>query len=180
MDDVIELYLPTGTITDGFVSKSNKDKLRIIELGTIMYDNGIYTQQCWGDKEWQNKINQLEESYKSQLFSLESTNETVLKESQTSIHKQYSSKIETLQQTIESLEQRNAGLLSQFQTMHDSIESKFNERLKERLTESTNLHNSRCEDLQKRLDACRDDYEVLLGRNNNSTNKSMSCCVVWL
>ena len=27
MDDVIELYLPTGTITDGFVSKSNKDVL---------------------------------------------------------------------------------------------------------------------------------------------------------
>jgi len=171
MDDVIELYLPTGTITDGFAAKSNKDKLRIIELGTIMYDNGIYTQQCWGDKEWQTKITQLEDSYKSQLFSLETTNETILKDTQTSIHKQYTSKIDTLQQTIESLELRNTGLLSQFQTMHDSIESKFNERLKERISESNAFHNSRCDDLQKRLDACREDYEILLGRNNNSTNK---------
>ena len=171
MDDVIELYLPTGAITDVFSAKCNKDKLRIIELGTIMYDNGIYTQQCWGDKEWQSKMNILEESYKSQIFSLETNNISVLKESQTSIHKQYTSRIDTLQQTIESLEQRNTGLLSQFQTLHDSIENKFNDRLKERLAENTTSHNSRCEDLQKRLDIYRDDYEVLLGRNNNSTNK---------
>lgn len=47
MDDVFELYLPCDKITNDFATKPNKDKLRIIELGTIMYDNAIYTQQCW-------------------------------------------------------------------------------------------------------------------------------------
>lgn len=171
MDEVIELYLPTGPIADNFSSKSNKEKLRIIELGTIMYDSGSYTQQCWGDTEWQSKINILEESYKATICSLDIDKKNIEKETITSTEKQYTSRIINLQQTIESLELRNSGLLSQFQTLHDSIENKFNERLKERLGENNTSHNSRCDDLQKRLDTCRDDYEVLLGRNNNSTNK---------
>jgi len=171
MDDVFELYLPCDKITNDFATKPNKDKLRIIELGTIMYDNAIYTQQCWGDKEWQSKLAQLEASHKSIIFSLETNNNNKINDIETSTHKQYTSRIETLQQTITSLELRNTGLLSQFQTLHDSLENKFNERLKERLSENTVTHNSRTNDLQARLDSSISEYEVLLGRNNNSANK---------
>jgi hypothetical protein len=170
-DEVFEIYLPQNKITEEFSSKSNAEKTRIIELGLSLYRKGNDIMQYWNNDEWKQQISNLEDRLQSETEQLTQEKREIGDKVRKQTEDKYNSRIETLDSYIKDLEKRNKEMMEQMQTIHETVDSKYEKRSKERIDDINRRADERVNELQKSLDASRESYEALLCRTNNSTFK---------
>ena len=169
--EMIELYLPCTDVVKDFNSKKNDEKLKIIELGIALFNSGKDIIQYWNNDEWESKIKSLESTLKTKETEYMSERQTIINKIRKEEEEKYTSKIENLTSYIEDLEKRQKESVQQLQTIHHSIDEKYEQRTIERIKSEQDRYESRITDMQQKLDSSREQYENLLGRTNNSTFK---------
>lgn len=170
-EEVFEIYLPQNKITEEFSSKSNVEKTRIIELGLSLYRKGNDIMQYWNNDEWKQQISNLEDRLQRETEQLTQEKREIGDKVRKQTEEKYDARIETLDSYIKDLEKRNKDMMEQMQTIHETVDSKYEKRTKERIDDINRRSDERVSELQKSLDASRESYEALLCRTNNSTFK---------
>ena len=64
--EVVEVYIPNDESIDDFFSLKNSDKLKVIQLGMEFFKQGNTKIQYWNNKDWEDKINDLERKHKGE------------------------------------------------------------------------------------------------------------------
>tara|TARA_Y100000590_G_C15697643_1_gene1005734 strand:+ start:999 stop:2123 length:1125 start_codon:yes stop_codon:yes gene_type:complete len=169
--ELIELYLPESKITSEFAGKKTSDKVKIIELGLSLFKSGTDIMQFWNNNEWQEKISSLEKCLNTEKEKNVAERIELKKTIQIQTENNYNLKIENLNKYISELEERNKGTMAQMQDMYNTIDSKFESRLSDKLKQEQDKYEERIKDIQTKLDSSREQFEGLLCRTNNSTFK---------
>ena len=76
-EEVIECYLPSNPSIEAFFSFSNPEKIKIIQLGLSLYNQGMDTIKFWNNSDWEKKIqclkdekSELNEFFEKQILKL--------------------------------------------------------------------------------------------------------------
>lgn len=170
-EPVFEVYLPINKINEEFLSKSNIDKNRIIELGLSLYKKSNDIMQYWNNDEWKQQISNLEERLERETLQLTEEKNIIGDKVRKLTEEKYNSRIDTLDTYIKDLECRNLLMMEQMQTIHESVDAKYEKRSNDRIQDINRRSDDRVGELQKTLDSSRESYENLLCRTNNSTFK---------
>ena len=170
-EPVFEVYLPINKINEEFLSKSNIDKNRIIELGLSLYKKSNDIMQYWNNDEWKQQISNLEERLERETLQLTEEKNIIGDKVRKLTEEKYNSRIDTLDTYIKDLECRNLLMMEQMQTIHESVDAKYEKRSNDRIQDINRRSDDRVGELQKALDSSRESYENLLCRTNNSTFK---------
>ena len=170
-ENMIEIYLPNTDIVSEFNSKKNTEKLKIIELGLSLFNKGSEVIQYWNNNDWESKISTLEDKLAKEKQQSKAEKAEMVMSIKKQQEDKYISKIDNLNNYISELEERNKATMSEMQSIYTSLDDKFQERIANRVKEDHEKSEARISDLQSKLDQSREQYEVLLGRTNNSTFK---------
>lgn len=190
----LELYLDPTEKNKIFKSLNDSDKNLVVELGLQLMQKGMKNIQLWKNKEWQQKLIQLEENKNDIIKNLNQSMEKLV-EKQTEKNIEHKSEIETIKQDlkekykliystqINELTNKNSIYNEQITTeknkvweLKDSFHKTLNEKLdfvrseKDQLRE---LYQNKMEDLRKvyesQLEKEREKYLTIQKRKENST-----------
>lgn len=54
-EEVVECYLPSNQSIESFFNYSNSEKIKIIQLGLSLYNQGLDTMKFWNNSDWEKK-----------------------------------------------------------------------------------------------------------------------------
>jgi len=177
-NELIEVYLENDKTTEKFFSLSLNEKKRVIQLGLKFIEDGNKHIQLWNDKEWQQKLSNIENEYSEKISKLELTikkNEERFIEERIESNKHQEQiitdaiKTEKQKYHIETqeLQKTNSSLLKQLHELHNDLEEKYNARHKEQQYR----YEDKINEVRKEMNIMREDYETKLARQQNSTLK---------
>lgn len=176
--EMIEVYIPDDPAIERFHSLSNSNKTKVIQLGLAFLDKGRDCTQGWDNAEWQARLDRVHEEYAAKRTIMESKVEEMqrafeeYRNEQTQARSDLAadvasrerartqSDIARLESANSALEEKSMSLMSQLQTIHDTLEEKY-----------TGRHQAALSKQEERYDALRQSYENLLTRTTNSTQK---------
>ena len=111
--EVVEVYIPNDESIDDFFSLKNSDKLKVIQLGMEFFKQGNTKIQYWNNKDWEDKINDLERKHKGEYDN----NNTI---------------IDSLNSQINTLKK---DFITQKRNLQEAIENDFDTRYKKQLVD---------------------------------------------
>ena len=111
--EVVEVYIPNDESIDDFFSLKNSDKLKVIQLGMEFFKQGNTKIQYWNNKDWEDKINDLERKHKG------------LSDNDSNIIDSLNSQINTLKKDF----------ITQKRNLQEAIENDFDTRYKKQLVD---------------------------------------------
>lgn len=111
--EVVEVYIPNDESIDDFFSLKNSDKLKVIQLGMEFFKQGNTKIQYWNNKDWEDKINDIERKHKGL-----SDNNNII--------------IDSLNSQINTLKK---DFITQKRNLQESIENDFDTRYKKQLAD---------------------------------------------
>lgn len=183
--EVVECYLPNDDSIDGFFSYSNKEKVKIIELGLSLYKNGLDTIKFWDNSDWETKIQTITSKSEEQIKSKESEieklkNQLIVKDTdfkrqkddlirniQTDYENQYKLQITSLRTNITDLTSQLGDWSDKYNNLYQTLDDKHQERLKEHYDRSDETIKRLRDELNKQ----KERYEQQLIISQNSTLK---------
>ena len=74
-DEYTEIMLPKNKITTSFISYSEEDKLKIIELGISVIHSANKKLNAFNNRDWAEKLSNLETEKETIITNLRTTNE---------------------------------------------------------------------------------------------------------
>lgn len=184
-EEVVECYLPSNQSIESFFNYSNSEKIKIIQLGLSLYNQGMDTMKFWNNSDWEKKIQTLKEektnsvnNLQKQIEKLNDQIEINLKDYnfekkklcesvQNDYDSRYKNQIISLRNTIDQLTNQITISSDKYNNLYQSLDDKFQGRLKE-LTERHDLliHSLRDELKEEKL-----KFEQQLIISQNSTLK---------
>ncbi len=184
-EEVVECYLPSNQSIESFFNYSNSEKIKIIQLGLSLYNQGLDTMKFWNNSDWEKKIQTLKEektnsvnNLQKQIEKLNDQIEINLKDYnfekkklcesvQNDYDSRYKNQIISLRNTIDQLTNQITISSDKYNNLYQSLDDKFQGRLKE-LTERHDLliHSLRDELKEEKL-----KFEQQLIISQNSTLK---------
>ena len=111
--EVVGVYIPNDESIDDFFSLKNSDKLKVIQLGMEFFKQGNTKIQYWNNKDWEDKINDIERKHKGL-----SDNNNII--------------IDSLNSQINTLKK---DFITQKRNLQESIENDFDTRYKKQLAD---------------------------------------------
>lgn len=181
-EELIETYIPDDITIKDFFSLNNKDKVKVIQLGLLFIKEGTNNIQYWNNSEWEEKIQDIENSYKKKLevsenqlkdyIKLTDKNQSSLIDNIKKTEKEiYKSQIEELHDRNEILTKKFTDLLSEMQYLQTNLDNKWETRLDSTRT----FYEKKLTDMQELLYKTQKDCEIKINnniiRNQNSTIK---------
>jgi len=171
-----EMSLPFHEGIHSFYNFPEDTQLKIIQLGLLLYEQGILQTQTWNNERWQIQIDELltkhqtQMSYVNEALEQEKRNFERYKQTsesqQTMYIEQAIRREREIQKTqIQQLTQTNSDLLSRMNRLQSEIEEKYLSRL----MESSKAHQEILLQQRDREDTLRQDYETRLSRQQNSS-----------
>lgn len=171
-----ELSLPFHQGIHSFYDFPEETKIKIIQLGLLLYEQGILQTQTWNNERWQTQIDELLAKHQTQLSCV---NEALEEEKRKFEHyKQTNEKQQTIyieeairrereiQKTqVQQLTQTNTDLLSRMNRLQSEIEDKYLSRF----MESSKAHQEILIQQRDREETMRLEYEMRLSRQQNSS-----------
>ena len=184
-EEVVECYLPSNQSIESFFNYSNSEKIKIIQLGLSLYNQGLDTMKFWNNSDWEKKIQTLKEektnsvnNLQKQIEKLNDQIEINLKDYnfekkklcesvQNDYDSRYKNQIISLRNTIDQLTNQITISSDKYNNLYQSLDDKFQGRLKE-LTEKHDIliHSLRDELKEEKL-----KFEQQLIISQNSTLK---------
>ena len=184
-EEVVECYLPSNQSIESFFNYSNSEKIKIIQLGLSLYNQGLDTMKFWNNSDWEKKIQTLKEektnsvnNLQKQIEKLNDQIEINLKDYnfekkklcesvQNDYDSRYKNQIISLRNTIDQLTNQITISSDKYNNLYQSLDDKFQGRLKE-LTERHDIliHSLRDELKEEKL-----KFEQQLIISQNSTLK---------
>lgn len=184
-EEVVECYLPSNQSIESFFNYSNSEKIKIIQLGLSLYNQGMDTMKFWNNSDWEKKIQTLKEektnivnNLQKQIEKLNDQIEINLKDYnfekkklcesvQNDYDSRYKNQIISLRNTIDQLTNQITISSDKYNNLYQSLDDKFQGRLKE-LTEKHDIliHSLRDELKEEKL-----KFEQQLIISQNSTLK---------
>jgi len=184
-NEVVEVYVPNDDSIDEFFSLNNKDKLKVIQLGLEFYKHGNNKIQYWNNKDWEDKINNLERKHSQEIhthverFNSLNNNIDTLKVDFVTQKQNLQLAIESDYKTRYSKEIQDLRLqLNQLRSQRDSWNEKYNGLYKEldekqqtRLLDERKRTDEIIKSLRSDLDREKERYLQQLTISQNSTLK---------
>tara|TARA_Y100000992_G_scaffold95012_1_gene61160 strand:- start:1596 stop:2723 length:1128 start_codon:yes stop_codon:yes gene_type:complete len=184
-EEVIECYLPSNPSIEAFFSFSNPEKIKIIQLGLSLYNQGMDTIKFWNNSDWEKKIqclkdekSELNEFFEKQILKLnhqikcnlsdfKREKESLSEKIQDDYESRYKNQISSLRETINELTHQLSCSSDKYNNLYQTLDDKFQNRLKEQNDRSDSLILSLREEIkQEKL-----KYEQQLIISQNSTLK---------
>ena len=184
-EEVVECYLPSNQSIESFFNYSNSEKIKIIQLGLSLYNQGLDTMKFWNNSDWEKKIQTLKEektnsvnNLQKQIEKLNDQIEINLKDYnfekkklcesvQNDYDSRYKNQIISLRNTIDQLTNQITISSDKYNNLYQSLDDKFQGRLKE-LTER---HDKLIHSLRDELKEEKLKFEQQLIISQNSTLK---------
>jgi len=176
--EMIEVYIPDDPAIERFHSLSNANKTKVIRLGLAFLDEGRDCTQGWDNAEWQARLDKAQERHTAERLLMESKVDEIQRSFELYRNEQTQARsalaadiasreraraqsdISRLESTNNALEEKTLALMSQLQTIHNTLEERYTTRYQTALSKQ-----------EERYDALRQSYEALLTRTTNSTQK---------
>ena len=175
---VIETFIPNDDSIASFHGLPLTQKLRVIRLGLAFLTEGDEQIQTWNNKEWNDKlqrltstytkqetvlkekINDIEQRFVNYRLSQQEAQQILIEDVKAAERVRYETDINRLISTNNDLEKRITDLINQLHQAHDTLESKYTERMRQ----DAIRYEERLEELRKKNDS-------LVTRTTNSTLK---------
>ncbi len=182
---VIECYLPNSNIIENFLTYNNSEKEKIIELGLSLYKQGLDTIKYWDNKDWEDRIKkltidkELHETQKNQEISTLKENiqknyheskkekEDLVFSIKNDYEIRYSSEINRQRNYIDELTSQISEWGRKYNELYQTLDDKFQIRLKEQNERSDELIKSLRDEISKE----KERFEQQMVFSQNSTLK---------
>lgn len=183
--EVVEVYIPNDESIDDFFSLKNSDKLKVIQLGMEFFKQGNTKIQYWNNKDWEDKINDIERKHKglsdnnniiidslnSQINTLKKDFITQKRNLQESIENdfdtRYKKQLADLKLQQQELREQRDKWNEKYNSLYKELDDKFQSRLLDERTRNESMVKSLHVDLDKE----RQRYLQQLTISQNSTLK---------
>jgi hypothetical protein len=186
-DENITFTLPANKTVLSFLQLKMIDKIKSMDMGMIMLQQGNHKLQCWNNEEWNSKLDRENEKHKGeinkykkelekckqQLNDINDKYKSELTESKSQIVKQIQSEHEY---TINRLRSEGERMSKEITTLQEQKNSAFQMAFKdydEKLTKKEEIWESKLiklrEDYETKLSEEQKERQKLLLRGQNST-----------
>ena len=170
MEEMTEVYLPKCEKLLPFFSLTDKEKMKVIELGLTFLHNGNKKTQFWNNKEWERKIVETETRLESEKKILE---EQIHKEKQNSVFlvEQFREQKQMLAKEVkENVEIKCNEEIKQLKNLNETLSDKVNSQN----IEYRDLHMSLSEKYEKKQQEIEEKYENRIDRIREINQKKES------
>ena len=173
MDEVVETYLPSNDKISKFFLLPDSKKVKVVELGLSLYENGLNKVQYMNNEEWQTKMEEKEQIHmkeKKQFeqnlrdseerfnFFIKKNNEekdNLISEVKRNETLKFNEEISQTKQINSQLTTRLSNLTTEFHNVHVLLDNKWTDRLQEK----QDFYENKLQNMQKRIDETSVDYE---------------------
>lgn len=195
-DEYTEIILPKNKITNSFITYSEEDKLKIIELGISVMNSANKKLNAFNNRDWAEKLSSLEIEKETIITNLRQTNEELEERYRETIniHKRdikrlrekirdeangmFQNEIERLKQQKEVLNQKlesfNTQLLEQQRENFQSSNKRISELRKEYESKSTKMQEEFTKALERQTQMVSNLQDHSNKQKQNSTIKGQS------
>jgi len=187
---MMKMEVPITESTTNFISLGEDDRIRAIELGTILLSKGADAMQMWNSEEWEQKINAMEYSHKTIVKNIRQDTSNVIAanaELKQELSAAANKRDDAIRVGIESNRIQYESIIAQLNSNIDSMRIHTTERedtiRKTVARELESIYGSQLSDLRIRSDrrideltndvaSSRDKYEQLLVSTNSRAQNS--------
>jgi len=186
----MKMEVPITESTTNFISLGEDDRIRAIELGTILLSKGADAMQMWNSEEWEQKINAMEYSHKTIVKNIRQDTSNVIAanaELKQELSAAANKRDDAIRVGIESNRIQYESIIAQLNSNIDSMRKHTTDRedtiRKTVARELESIYGSQLSDLRIRSDrrideltndvaSSRDKYEQLLVSTNSRAQNS--------
>lgn len=173
MDEVVETYLPNNIKINKFFSLPDQQKVKVIELGLSLFEDGINKIQYMNNQEWEDKMealkqmhskeqtkfkqqnNDLEERFEELIQKTIQEKKQIISEIKESESFRFNEEISHLKDYNTQLTDKLSKITSELHTIHRDLDDKYTDRL----TQKEGFYEKKITELQERIDSERINYE---------------------
>jgi len=188
--NMMKMEVPITESTTNFISLGEDDRIRAIELGTILLSKGADAMQMWNSEEWEQKINAMEYSHKTIVKNIRQDTSNVIAanaELKQELSAAANKRDDAIRVGIESNRIQYESIIAQLNSNIDSMRKHTTDRedtiRKTVARELESIYGSQLSDLRIRSDrrideltndvaSSRDKYEQLLVSTNSRAQNS--------
>lgn len=177
----MNINIPTDDNIKDFFTFSTDDKIKIIRLGLLFYQEGMEKLQFWNDNEWEDKYNYMKKQlndeitisqnlYQRYISESKIREKNLIEEIKQNEHFRLQNEIEHLTNNNYLLSDKNSSLLNEMQNLHNDFDNKLNKRL----LENRQFYEDKLSHLETKLEDVRKEYEHnILSHNTRNNNSSI-------